>query len=712
MKVPRSYNFGEFSLYLDDKTLWRGEENISITPKMYELLLVLVQNPDRVVEKEYLLRTVWPDSFVEEGNITFNIRQLRKALGDDAQSPAYIETIPRRGYRFVAKVTRPEPEIKTVAATAADASKEEKRFQPRLILTLMALIILLFAMGFAIWYSRNSAVAGAPILAVPFSSEKLSTDGQVFHAALTPDGKTMVYTHGAIGKQSLWIRQLETSNNVQIVPPSDNFYGGLAISPDGGKIYFTRGAIPTPTRQIDVYRMPIVGGVPQKLVEATQGWISVSRDGQKLSFIRCYYRDEDYCSLWTADAAGGNEKMIASHPRPIRMADNEISPDGTTVAFATGQSRTASNEFELHAVDIESGQERQLTPEKFFVINYIAWLPDQSGLLITAKRLPDRNSRIWYISASTGEARALTDDAETYFRLGLDKEARLLVSTRVEPDFRLNIFQTDNPEAPPHSLSNASTATFAPNGKIVFSSVMTGDNEIWSINPDGSDQRQLTSSPADDIAPIVSPDGVYIYFDSNRSGQVEVWRMNMDGSNPAQMTTEEGGFPLTVSPDGQWLYYRSALKGTLRRVSTADRREELVYNPEGKDFAISPDAARILIADNASGEWTFRIVSLADLKEGAFFRPPDPLTHPIYTTWSRDGHAIAYAVSDDVGQNRSIWLQPLEGGKPRQLLDQRMGQISELSGFSLSYDAKQFALIQGTWNHNAVLIKGLKAGSQ
>ena len=125
MKVPQIYIFGEFTLSLEEKTLRRGEENVGITPKMFELLGALVRNNGRIVEKEYLLRTVWPDSFVEEGNITFNIRQLRKVLGDDAQSPIYIETIPRRGYRFVAKVTRPEPEKKIPAApekTAANVS--------------------------------------------------------------------------------------------------------------------------------------------------------------------------------------------------------------------------------------------------------------------------------------------------------------------------------------------------------------------------------------------------------------------------------------------------------------------------------------------------------------------------------------------------------------------------------------------------------------
>ena len=100
LKEKHLYSFGEFNLNVEDQSLNRNGENIPITPKMFDLLLVLVQNPQRVLLKEFLLQSVWPDSFVEEGNITFNIRQLRKAMHDDAQSPCYIETIPRRGYRF------------------------------------------------------------------------------------------------------------------------------------------------------------------------------------------------------------------------------------------------------------------------------------------------------------------------------------------------------------------------------------------------------------------------------------------------------------------------------------------------------------------------------------------------------------------------------------------------------------------------------------
>ncbi|HEX3100262.1 MAG TPA: DUF5050 domain-containing protein, partial [Pyrinomonadaceae bacterium] len=525
----------------------------------------------------------------------------------------------------------------------------------------------------------------------------------------SPDGRTMVYTHRNGANQSLWLRQLETSNNVQIIPPSENFYGGLAISPDGKTIYFTRGSRPRPGRQVDIYRLPMVGGVPQKLVEATQGWISVSPDGDKISFVRCYHTSDEYCSLWIADAADGkNEKKLVSRQRPLRIADNKISPDGRKIAFAVGQSRTASNEFSFREVDIQTGEERDITPEKFFNINYVVWLPDQSGWLMTARKLPDKSYRIWHISAANGEASMLTADSETYSRLSLDAKGSLLIATKIDPDFSLNIYQTDDPNAAPKTLANAASVSFAPNGKIVYSSLMTGDPEIWSSNADGSEQRQLTNDPADDISPFVSPDNRYIYFDSNRTGKIHIWRMDIDGTNQTQVTTDEGGFPLRTSPDGQWLYYRSGLHNTLRRVSLQDGKEELVYNSTNEDFALSPDTSRLALTQETDGDDAFTIVSLANGKTEKTIKSPDPARHPVYVIWSHDGKYLVYVLEDETHENRSLWFHDIAGDKPRRIADLRAGEISELSGLALSYDSKSFAAVQGTWNHNALLIKGLK----
>jgi TolB-like protein/DNA-binding winged helix-turn-helix (wHTH) protein/tetratricopeptide (TPR) repeat protein len=107
---PNTLEFQGFVVDLDEKVLSKGGKPVSLPPKALDLLLTLVRQPGHIFEKEELLETVWPNTFVEEGNLTYTVRQLRKALNDDAGSPRFIETIPRRGYRFVAEIAR---EVKT-----------------------------------------------------------------------------------------------------------------------------------------------------------------------------------------------------------------------------------------------------------------------------------------------------------------------------------------------------------------------------------------------------------------------------------------------------------------------------------------------------------------------------------------------------------------------------------------------------------------------
>jgi DNA-binding winged helix-turn-helix (wHTH) protein len=114
-KIQRVYRFGAFTLDAEQKVLLRNGAPLSLTPKAFETLLILVENGGRIVEKDALMNRVWPDTFVEEANLTFNIQQLRKALGDNAREPSFIETVARRGYRFIAQVS--------------EISDEEARYQ-------------------------------------------------------------------------------------------------------------------------------------------------------------------------------------------------------------------------------------------------------------------------------------------------------------------------------------------------------------------------------------------------------------------------------------------------------------------------------------------------------------------------------------------------------------------------------------------------------
>src|SRR5689334_4164979 len=112
------YRFGDFIVDTDQKLLLRQDKELPLTPKLFETLLILVENSGRIVQKEQFMERLWPHTFVEEANLTSNIRQLRKSLGDNAREPHYIETVTKRGYRFIANVQRVETVSKGVDDSA------------------------------------------------------------------------------------------------------------------------------------------------------------------------------------------------------------------------------------------------------------------------------------------------------------------------------------------------------------------------------------------------------------------------------------------------------------------------------------------------------------------------------------------------------------------------------------------------------------------
>ncbi|MEO7673489.1 MAG: winged helix-turn-helix domain-containing protein [Pyrinomonadaceae bacterium] len=703
--------FGEFLLDHKEKLLLRNGERLPINPKTFQLLVALLENHGHLVEKGQLIKTLWPDSFVEEANLSFTVSLLRKALGDDAQKPRFIETVPRRGYRFVADVHE-SPNGNGGSAPSATSIDRKTGDSPQVRKLILAAAALLILGGIAsgLWYANGpNRGDAAPILLAEFSSEQLSVDGKVRSAAISPDGKSIVYTYVTEGKESVWLRDLESSTNVQIIPPSENAYFELAISPDGRTLYFGRGQLPSPAeQQPDIYRVSIFGGVPTKVISQAEGSIGLSPDGSKISFHRCPRTEEEYCSLWIADSDGKNEKRLLSRRNPIRIGDHAISPDGKTIAFAVGHSRNWGNEFGLGEVDIETGTEREITQEKFFDTRSMAWLPDQSGLLLTSKRFPDNNFRIWKVAAATGQTTALTNDGENYVTLSLSRDASSLVCTRHRPDYQLKIYNPEVYAVRPRILTEASTIAFASDGKIIFSSAMTGNHEISILNVDGSEQRQLTNDPAVDLNGIASPDKNFIFFDSNRTGEAQIWRMKADGTDQRQLTKGYGGTPRLVSPDGKWLYYVSGRDRKLMRISTDGGEEELVWDRSyNHHLAISPDASLVAFSESRDKRTVILIVSLAEKQTIRTFDVPNEKTGVIQSAWSADGSSLFYVAPDEKLQNLVIWQQRLTEKTRLRIADLGPEELRETRSFAVSPDGRSFAVIQGSWKHDAVLLKGL-----
>ncbi|HKX83801.1 MAG TPA: winged helix-turn-helix domain-containing protein [Pyrinomonadaceae bacterium] len=701
------YEFGDFRLDISQQVLLREGKPVPVTPKVFSTLKLLVENSGRLLEKDEMMQLIWHDTIVEEGNLTANIKTLRKALGDDAANPRFIETVPRRGYRFVAEVVRPSNGNGSngVSMFRSEPGMSEPRRSAAWPRVLVGAVV--FSLVAAVMLSVYRVVptsadqATTPVLISPFASEQLTMNGKVGNALITPDGRHVIYTYGNEGTQSIWLRDLETSNNVEIIRPSDDQYVGLAVSPDAKSLYFVRRPKTGTVR--DVYRVSIFGGIPTKIVSDTEGDISISPDGGKISFVRCPQTDEEYCSLWMADSSTGNDqRKLMSRPAPIRIGPNHFSRDGKSIVIALGQSQNGATEFGLTQIDIDTGTERELTTEKFFNIKSLAWLPDATGLLITASRVPARHYRIWEVSLSTGQAQPLTTDSESYGRLSLNDKGDILISTHVKQDFQLFVLN-EKGRAEIRPLADASQAAFAANGRIYFSSVMSGNDEIWSMNSDGGDRRQLTNDPATDVGPPLSI-GDYVFFASNRTGSAQIWRMNTDGTDQVQLTQKEGGLPLSVSKDGKWVFYRHGLRRTLWRVATSGANEEIAFDKRLDEVAVSPDGSRVAYFERRGNSKILEIASLADGSVVRTIEIQDQTPAFNKVAWKPDGKSVVYALSAD-GRAKTLWQQPVDRGSAIRIADLGIDMINSLS---VGPDGKSFAIVQGGWKHDAVLIRGLR----
>jgi len=695
-ETERIYEFGEFRLDPAAKTLSCRNEPVALTPKVFDTLQFMVEHAGRLLEKDELMERIWQGRFVEESNLTFNIKMLRRALQDDAQRPRFIETVPRRGYRFIAEVKQRSP----AAGESSAAAPARRAGVIKLYWVVPALILAAVALAWGTWLWQRRAAArtlAVPILSAPLKSQKLSVPGTA-HALITPDGKYVAYTNESGGKQSIWLRQLATAENIQIVPPSESQYLGLAISHDGNSLYFARRDR-AEAHTSGVYRVMTFGGIPVKVADRTEGWIDVSPDDKQISFVRCPYQPDDNCALFVIDNDGRNERRILTRQKSTRITGNKFSHDGRSIVFAAGESYSGGRDFHLLRVDLASGAESEVSRTPFFVVNHLEVLPGDEGFLFSAEETLEGKFRIWQVRPN-GETKALTDDSADYDDISLSRAADRMVATHLSNSFRLHLIATGE-TGEPRVLFAARNVTFGSDGRLAYSG---DDGDIWTINPDGSGQRQLTNNAFRDFSPRVSPDGRYLFFTSNRTGSNQVWRMNADGSDQVQITHQEGGYPRMVTPDGKYLYFLSGLNQTVWRVAINGGEETQIWNKRIFDPAFSPDG-KLLAYCVPEGDNLTRIavVSIEGRQALHTFMLNGHYPDTLKTVWSPDGQSLIYVTMRD-GRS-SLWQQGLDGAPPRLIADLGGDEIEDLA---VSPDGRTFAFTRGKWIHEAILIEGLK----
>src|SRR5262245_39572262 len=254
----RVWEFGPFRLDEAERVLLRDGKLVKLTPKVFDTLVVFLEGAGRLVEKNELMARLWPDAFVEEGALTRNISDLRKALGEEK----YVETIPKCGYRFVGPVREISDESailiveKAVEAqviiedenettpTAPSLPERQKRFRHGLkspVATALASVILIAGAALG-WreFTKPRRASDETRRAFPaIHVGRFTASGNILIAVISPDGKYVATVLDEGGLQSLWVRQVAASTSgVRVMAPALVEYVGLTFSNDSNFIYY------------------------------------------------------------------------------------------------------------------------------------------------------------------------------------------------------------------------------------------------------------------------------------------------------------------------------------------------------------------------------------------------------------------------------------------------------------------------------------------
>ena len=510
---------------------------------------------------------------------------------------------------------------------------------------------------------------------------KLTTNGNALFASISPDGKYVAYVKSEGGKESLWLRQVGTAGNLEVVPFREGHYLGVAFSPDGEFIYYGY-TISTANEAGEIFKLPVLGrGAPPVKVNPEEGPSSRSHDGKRIAFLR-HSRGNQADSLVVANADGTNEQTLVTRKWPDRFAlDWSTAPAWTSddLYLDLPLVNTDANGayIQIYEIRLTDRTEKTLAmaTQRFEQPNSVNLLSDASAVILAGRAQGASFEQIWYLGRD-GSARPLTNDLSDYRAVILTADSKSLVSTQTQT--LGNIWVGSDGKTEPSQLTVGFGRYFdlswAPDNKIVYASDASGSADLYDIAAKGGSVRQLTSGSKRNYAPSVSPDNRFIAFHSNRSGVFQIWRIDRDGSNPVQLTfgNSESHWP-QFSADGKFVIYQhfeSGQSATLWRIPVEGGTAVKVSDGFAVRPAISPDGKWLGFWYNdgqPNSLWKVGLFSFETGKRtGTFELPPTmEVSWDTVLRWSADSKELTYVSNRDGFEN--IWGQPIDGGPAHQI---------------------------------------------
>jgi len=624
------YEFGPFRLEPAERRLSRNGDALVLTPKAFDTLHLLVRNHGHLVEKEELLSSLWPNTFVEEGSLSNNVFLLRKALGDSTENPKYIETVPGRGYRFIADIiangtdsasaptgVAMAPSLVVLSASATSPAASSSRKLTAWLFAAGIICVGLAAFAYAKWRHRAEPV---PLNGVPVTA----LAGWADFPAISPDGTRVAFEWTGEQDFTAFDLYVKTLGNETLLRLTHDPAVHLAPtwSPDGTQIAFQRVS-----KEGGIYVVPAQGGAVRKLRSTNASFdrsmhISWSPDGKTIAFSDSPFpgghKRLQLLSLGTLQST-----PIEHDDQCVEEVLPAFSPDGKQLAYACSLASRAG-EFGLSVVTAE-GRAPRMIKETSGWLKGLEWQADGKALIFTENHTGE--TLLHELNMENGSVRDRAFRAKSAFSDDFSIRAGRLAYV-VNSSVHQNLWRADllHPNAPHVKLISTTRDQFcprySPDGRhITFASDRGGPPEMWMSDSDGQNIVQLSNLRGLALgSPAWSPDSRRVAFDSRiktPEGQIraDVYIVDIAGGTPRKLITNTpGAFNPSWSHDSKWIYFvggsDDASGGRIYRVPPEGGKAEALTNALGYWPQESLDGQTLYFAEYSGTIFTLHRASL------------------------------------------------------------------------------------------------------
>jgi DNA-binding winged helix-turn-helix (wHTH) protein/Tol biopolymer transport system component len=536
--------FGVYEVDPHAGELRRNGVKIKLQEQPFQVLTMLLERPGEVISREELQRRLWPvDTFVDfDHSLNAAVKRLRDALRDSADNPRFVETLARRGYRFVAPVAGAVPGGQKKAAI--------ERPRPGYVARWVAGTLLVVAVCMVVGWHVARSTPSTPALRERRLTAN-SPDLPVYNAAISPNGKFLAYSD----PRGVFLRALDTEESHPLSVPEGFRVHGLSWLPDGAHLLVT--AVNGPMERPSLWNVSIWGGPPRKIADGSQSG-SVSPDGKMIALLRSNRLSQT--DLYLTNAAGNEERKVAEISGYV-FAPPAWSPDGLRLAYpkAIFWLGYSDEKVELESYDLKSGKTQTILSD-YRLQEGVAWTRDGRLLFSLSEEPPNQvESNVWalHIDSRTGEpvgkAERITSgpDAKPLESVSTDGKRMAFIRTNIVPTVYITeVNQRSKQIAPLQRLTMDELSNrpyeWTPDGKaVLYISNRDGGFHIFRQDIDSATPEQIVGAPYSTIILRLNPEGTEIFFTSelpaeskDSRGQAQTQAaVKTDGKNPAEPDT-------------------------------------------------------------------------------------------------------------------------------------------------------------------------------